>query len=551
MPNGSYQGTHDHHVGRPQQGRARRDGPPRRAARRGRRRRGGGRGRAGAGPRGRRRARRRAGPPATSSSVPGQRRQGGDHVVDALAGDQAADDHEPVAAPAGRRGRSGRAERRRVDAARHDRHPVGVAAEGGELVDLVASTSPRRGRPRAGAGPRPRTRAAGLVSALALVAPLHHAEGVERLHAAAAGRRAPAGPARAAHPDIQKWACTTSGGRAAHRRRSARGEVGHVRPQLVLGDRPPGAGDDVLDLARPGAMRTRGGRSGASARVDTVTSQPRPARWAASAATWTFCPPASASPSDASGLACSETSSTRSGLIADASACGRTGRDQPVERGDDVGAGHVCQAHLLVERARAAAAAGAGHVPGRRGPRAAPATAASGPTGTVAAKRDHDRRADGGGQVHRAGVAAHDSVGAGEHGAELAQGQASSEIDHIGRLPENRFGETRFFPTARHGDAPSRGGARRAPPSRHWAGGQRAGRDAGSGVHDDVGARRVERARPRRAAGSTPPRSTAKRSSIGAGKPSASVTSRPRRDLVHVGVAAGCARRAASRRGRG
>src|SRR5215207_921082 len=57
----------------------------------------------------------------------------------------------------------------------------------------------------------------------------------------------------------------------------------------------------------PGASGTRGGRSGSSRRVWTTTSSPRRPRVDASAATCTFCPPASTPPSTASGLACSET----------------------------------------------------------------------------------------------------------------------------------------------------------------------------------------------------------------------------------------------------
>jgi hypothetical protein len=115
---------------------------------------------------------------------------------------------------------------------------------------------------------------------------------------------------RPAQPDIQKWVCTTSGGRAAHRRRSARAKAGMWFQSSSLGTAVVGPAT-MCSTWTPGAMCTRGGRSGASARVDTVTSHPRPARCAASAATWTFCPPASAWPMAASGLACSETSSTR------------------------------------------------------------------------------------------------------------------------------------------------------------------------------------------------------------------------------------------------
>ena len=56
----------------------------------------------------------------------GEPGKGGDDVVDALTGDEPADDHDPVATAPRRRGRAGRAERRRVDPARHDRDAVGV-----------------------------------------------------------------------------------------------------------------------------------------------------------------------------------------------------------------------------------------------------------------------------------------------------------------------------------------------------------------------------------------------------------------------------------------
>ena len=368
-----------HHVGRAQQGRHRRAGRPRRGARPGRRRRAGGRGRADAGPRGRGRDASAGGPPATTSSVPGQRRQRGDHVVDALAGHEAADDHErggrrAAAAPIGPVG----AERGR-DRCRTARPSSGRGRRrGAELRRPRRGTWPPRGRRRPAAAPRRRTGRAGLVSAQ----PWWRRFTTPRAwNVCTTGSRpaAPAGPAGPPSPTSRSGRARRRAAGAAQRRRQRPGEGGHVRPQVVLGDGPWRAGVDVVHLdagvqahARRQVRRRRRGSS-------TVTSHPRPARCVASAATWTFWPPASAPPRAASGLACSDTSSTaerssrrrhraRRAPGASASSAATTSAPDDRRRGRSARrAGrrrlrHPAQAHVLVAehdvRARATAASG-------------------------------------------------------------------------------------------------------------------------------------------------------------------------------------------------
>ncbi len=136
-----------------------------------------------------------------------------------------ADDHDPVATPPARRGRLGRAERRRIDPARHDRDSLGVPAEPLELVDLVAA----RRHDVVGVAQDLRFDPGAVARArvgLALVAPLDDPERVEWSGTHGGGSARVRIASRAAHPDIQKWAWTMSGRWAAHRRRNARAKSG-------------------------------------------------------------------------------------------------------------------------------------------------------------------------------------------------------------------------------------------------------------------------------------------------------------------------------------
>ena len=117
-----------------------------------------------------------------------------------------------------------------------------------------------------------------------------------------------------------------------------------------------------------------------------------------------------------------------------------------------------------------------------------------------------------------------------QHAAEPAKAQASSEIDHTGRLPENRFSETRFFlatPVTTHPAAgPGDGGDHGAPP----VGGERCGR--ARWTPDGRRRRPVPVCRPRarrRAAASRRPGRRPTGRPPGTGTRSASATSSPRR----------------------
>ena len=106
------------------------------------------------------------------------------------------------------------------------------------------------------------------------------------------------GGAERGRPDIQKWACTTSGGS----RRQPRGEVvGERRPCAAAG-RPWAIGSggpaSTWSTTTPAANGTRRGQArvvaaGVDDDLDAAAGRaPRPA-----SATWTFCPPASTPPS--------------------------------------------------------------------------------------------------------------------------------------------------------------------------------------------------------------------------------------------------------------
>jgi hypothetical protein len=121
-----------------------------------------------------------------------------------------------------------------------------------------------------------------------------------------ASRAARRAASRAASPDIQKCPCTTSGSSRPQSRAMpfARSPMNGSSSSLGMWQAGPAS---TWTTSSPGAAFTLAGRSSASRRVYTVTLCPRRARASESAATWTFCPPASTPPSAASGLACSET----------------------------------------------------------------------------------------------------------------------------------------------------------------------------------------------------------------------------------------------------
>ena len=132
----------------------------------------------------------------------------------------------------------------------------------------------------------------------ALVAALDDAERVEGLHHA--GRRGRGAPREAASPDIQKCACTTSG-RLAPPSGAARSppKAGMYGSRSSFGTGSGGPGVDVLDRSRPAPSGTRSRQVGVvppGVDGDLVAAR-RPAP-GASAATWTFWPPASTPPSD-------------------------------------------------------------------------------------------------------------------------------------------------------------------------------------------------------------------------------------------------------------
>ena len=202
---------------------------------------------------------------------------------------------------------------------------------------------------------------------VSLVAALHGAQRMEGLD-----DRRPGGQARrarsAAQPDIQKWACTTSGGSASQRDRTRWANAGMCCHSSSFGDGPGGAGLDVVDGDAGRASRRRSGSPRASARVDhrhlaTERGEPGgelrdvhvlaarigPAHRGERAGVLGHEVDAQAPHRPASGG-----SPSRSG----SGACRRQ-RLEPIDGSHHVVAAHGAEAHLLVERAGAAAAAGA------------------------------------------------------------------------------------------------------------------------------------------------------------------------------------------------
>ena len=110
----------------------------------------------------------------------------------------------------------------------------------------------------------------------------------------------------AASPDIQKCACTTSGGSAANRAASSEPSWPTSGSSSSFGTGAAGPASRC-STSTPSSVRTRSGSSAESRRVWTVTSWPARASARASDSTWTFWPPASTPPTAASGLACSDT----------------------------------------------------------------------------------------------------------------------------------------------------------------------------------------------------------------------------------------------------
>src|SRR5918995_5313476 len=110
----------------------------------------------------------------------------------------------------------------------------------------------------------------------------------------------------AARPDIQKWAWTTSGRVRPHcrSRSSANSPMYGSSSSFGIGTGGPAS---AWSTTTRRWKRTDRRSDGSSRRVCTTMSAPNLASPAASAATYTFWPPASTPPMSASGLACSET----------------------------------------------------------------------------------------------------------------------------------------------------------------------------------------------------------------------------------------------------
>ena len=305
MPNGSYQGAQTTtSAERISAGTASRSTAPRNRTRRRHRSRGGQRPQP-ARPRGRRRAVRRR--PAGDDQL-GVRHRGSaaDDVVDALARHQAADLSTGAGRCAAAAARPGRTAG--VDAARHDRHPAAARPCGRSSNSLVGA-----GRDHAvgAAGERRARRDAGLPGSCprALLAALDAPSawnvcttGTPSSRSAAAQRGEPGHPEVGVH-DVGRL------GPPAPREPAA--ELGHVRQELVLRDGRGRARGDVADRRRRLQRRRVGQvRVVAAGVARSPRAPPRPSA-RLSAATWTFCPPASTPPRAASGLACSETIAMR------------------------------------------------------------------------------------------------------------------------------------------------------------------------------------------------------------------------------------------------
>ena len=206
-------------------------------------------------------------------------------------------------------------------------------------------------------------------------------------------------------PDIQKWACTTSGAsRAAHAasQRGGRTPAGTGHELVLRHGRRRARVDVPHGDARAHGARRRGCRS-SSRRVHTVTSCPAAASAVLSSATCTFCPPASTPPTAASGLACSDTIAMRIGVTSSPVGAGGAGPRSPrarARRGPGrrpsrrgTGPGRTGQ-HV---RARGAPAP-CGPLPARRRARAAPRTSRSTSVEQIAGAGRHRLVGLGGGQ---------------------------------------------------------------------------------------------------------------------------------------------------------
>ncbi len=98
------------------------------------------------------------------------------------------------------------------------------------------------------------------------------------------GSRSSVAASSAAMPDIQKCACTTSGGATSQERRRWSAKRPMYGGSASLGTYAAGPAS-TCSTTTPWASRTRAARHGASRRVCTTTSWPRAARAVASAAT--------------------------------------------------------------------------------------------------------------------------------------------------------------------------------------------------------------------------------------------------------------------------
>ena len=251
-------------------------------------------------------------------------------LVDALAPHQPADAHQPrPPARAAATGPSG--ENARVSTPQGTtRHAAAVGAPCG------SARTPRRRRSRG------RGRRGGRAPARRAIRPAgwcRRAPWWRRLTLPSAwkvwttGCPGRASAAVAASPDIQKWACTTSGGSARQARSSPSASAGMCGRSSSFGIGRAGPASTWRDDRRRGAAaRARAGR-GRRGGCSTVTSWPAAASARLSSPTCTFCPPASTPPRAASGLACSETIAMRTGQLLlecstarRAARCGGTGR---------------------------------------------------------------------------------------------------------------------------------------------------------------------------------------------------------------------------------
>ena len=159
-----------------------------------------------------------------------------------------------------------------VDPAGDDVDTVGVGAEVDELAAFVAAAG------RDGVGPgRERDlvgEAAGRAGVgAALVAPLDHAEGVERLEEGHVDRLPGALHGQPGHPEMGVGDVGDAVGEPVTRQRAP--ELVHVRGELVLRQRSRGAGGDVDQPHPLGELDRLGRRGRFSAGVDGDVVAPR------------------------------------------------------------------------------------------------------------------------------------------------------------------------------------------------------------------------------------------------------------------------------------